>query len=457
MKVEVEWKKVVKPSAPTPHHLRKLKLSSMDEPLPPHYTGIIFYYADNAENSGVDIVQRLHRMEKSLSQILTIFYPLAGRYIEDGCFIDCNDHGVEFVHAKVDARIDRLLHGKPDPDLLDGLSRFPGELAGNPLVVIQANVFECGGLVIGVRMTHKIADMYSMAMFVSSWATACRGNTHGIVRPSFELSSIFPMKESSFATGSEPCVSDESSKSPSKESSVATGPEPSISDEKLVTNRFRFDGKVISKLKSLAVADAPGSTADNSPPSRLEVVSALISTALVDIDLSKHGKLRPFVISMTMNLREKIGLAVPANSFGNFATVLYAQFGRAMADGSKLVFKEAVSVINEMLRKSRARYARVEEGEELSTMVKDSLTEFMEHATSSEKHFIAFSSWCRFPLYEIDFGWGRPTLVGLPPVSFRSVFLMDAEDNEGIDAWVTLKEDEMIPFKHEAEIQASTS
>jgi hypothetical protein len=37
-----------------------------------------------------------------LSEILTLFYPLAGRYIKDNLSVDCNDEGVELLEAKVD-------------------------------------------------------------------------------------------------------------------------------------------------------------------------------------------------------------------------------------------------------------------------------------------------------------------------------------------------------------------
>ncbi|KAK2631625.1 hypothetical protein EUGRSUZ_L02665, partial [Eucalyptus grandis] len=143
MKVEIQWKKLVKPSVPTPSDQRKWKLTSIDELQMPNYVGVIFYYRDNAGNPGVNISQRLHQMEESLSKTLTLFYPMAGRYIEDddGCFIDCNNLGVEFVHAKVDGRIDQLLHRDPDMDSLEYLSQFPNNLVGNPLVVIQVNTF----------------------------------------------------------------------------------------------------------------------------------------------------------------------------------------------------------------------------------------------------------------------------------------------------------------------------
>ncbi|XP_039165176.1 acetyl-CoA-benzylalcohol acetyltransferase-like [Eucalyptus grandis] len=255
MKLEVQWKKLVKPSVPTPNNRQKLKLTSLDHLQMPIYIGVMFYYRDNAENPGVDISQRLLQMEESLSETLTLFYPMAGRYIEDdGCFIDCNDLGVEFIHAKVDGQIDKLLHGDPDIDLLQRLSKYPTDVAGNPLIVIQVNTFECGGLAISMRFTHKIGDMYTMAMFINSWATACRGNADAMVCPSFELSSLFPVKELAV-----PILS------PRR-----------IGNKELITSRLRFNADALSKLKALARDNAKDSMANDSQPSRVEVVSALI-------------------------------------------------------------------------------------------------------------------------------------------------------------------------------------
>ncbi|XP_030525154.1 acetyl-CoA-benzylalcohol acetyltransferase-like [Rhodamnia argentea] len=437
MKVEVQWKKLVKPSVPTPSNRRKWKLSSMDELQMPNYVGVIFYYRDDAENPGVDISKRLQKMEESLSKTLTIFYPMAGRYIEeDGCFIDCNDLGVEFVHAKVDGQIDQLLHGDPDMDLLDILSQFPTNLVGNPLVVIQVNTFDCGGLAIALRSTHKISDVYTMAMFVNSWATACRGNIDMTICPSFELSSLFPAKAST----------------------VPNWPPPrTIGDKELVMSRFRFSGNAISKLKALARDDAKDSTPNNSQPSRVAVVSALISRALASIDQYKHGEQRSFVIYMTFNLREKINLAIPANSCGNLFAMIFGRSCEPIASKSKLEFKEMVNITSKMISDARKKYAAVVDREEFCSMVCNSIAEFVENVSSGEECPIAFSSWCRFGLYEIDFGWGRPVLVHNISLNLKSIFLMDHEESGGIDAWITTSEDEMILLKQDPDILAFTS
>ncbi|KAK3420111.1 hypothetical protein EUGRSUZ_G00905 [Eucalyptus grandis] len=432
MKLEVQWKKLVKPSVPTPNNRQKLKLTSLDHLQMPIYIGVMFYYRDNAENPGVDISQRLLQMEESLSETLTLFYPMAGRYIEDdGCFIDCNDLGVEFIHAKVDGQIDKLLHGDPDIDLLQRLSKYPTDVAGNPLIVIQVNTFECGGLAISMRFTHKIGDMYTMAMFINSWATACRGNADAMVCPSFELSSLFPVKELAV-----PILS------PRR-----------IGNKELITSRLRFNADALSKLKALARDNAKDSMANDSQPSRVEVVSALIGRAFVNICRNKHGEQRTFLVCMPVNLREKINLAIPANSCGNIFAIVWARSGQPTAGKIELEFNGMVNVMRGMIADAKTKYTTVVDGEELCSMVGDSLAEFVKIVARGEDCRFGFSSWCRLGLYENDFGWGRPVLVSNTPSNFESIFLIDDEESRGIDAWITVGKDEMILLKQDSEIR----
>ncbi|KAL3729942.1 hypothetical protein ACJRO7_027010 [Eucalyptus globulus] len=180
MQVQVQWKKLVKPLAPTPRYRKKLKLAPTNEIKVPFYVGTIFCYGDDAKNPGVDTLQKVNRREKSLSETLTLFYPMAGRYI--------------LAHARVNGQIDQLLHGDPDMDLIDRLSKFPTNVAGNPLVVIQVNTFECGGLVMGLRFTRKIGDVCTMAMLINSWAAACQGSTDSVVCPKFRVVNSAPDK-----------------------------------------------------------------------------------------------------------------------------------------------------------------------------------------------------------------------------------------------------------------------
>ncbi|KAI8027715.1 hypothetical protein LOK49_LG02G03085 [Camellia lanceoleosa] len=88
MKPQILSKKLIKPSTPTPRH--HLKLSFMDQLIPPTYLNMIFYYSSYTK---VDDNERCAQLEQSLAQTLTKFYPLAGRLIEGDLLIHCYDEG----------------------------------------------------------------------------------------------------------------------------------------------------------------------------------------------------------------------------------------------------------------------------------------------------------------------------------------------------------------------------
>ncbi|KAI6677843.1 hypothetical protein NL676_038639 [Syzygium grande] len=222
-------------------------------------------------------------------------------------------------------------------------------------------------------------------------------------------------------------------------------------------SRFRFSGDAILKLKALARVDAKDSMAKNFQPSRVEVVSALLSRALVNIDRYKHGEGRTFAVYMTFNLREKINLTIPANSCGNFFAMIFGRSGQPVSGKRNLKFNGMVNIIHNMISDAKTKYATLVDREEFCSMVGNSIAEFVETASSSEECTIAFSSWCRFGLHEIDFGWGRPVLVSSISLNLRSIFLVDDEEGRGIDAWTTTSEDEMTLLKQDPDILAFTS
>ena len=55
--------------------------------------------------------------------------------------------------------------------------------------------FDCGGLVIRVRIHHILVDGLSAASFVSAWATASREGLRKSIVPTFGLNSFFPENE----------------------------------------------------------------------------------------------------------------------------------------------------------------------------------------------------------------------------------------------------------------------
>ncbi len=70
----------------------------------------------------------------------------------------------------------------------------------------------------------------------------------------------------------------------------------------------------------------------------------------------------------------------------------------------------------------------------------------------------SFTSLCRFPIYEADFGWGKPVWVGSASLTFKNlVTFFDTNSGNGIEAWVNLKEEDMVKFERDEELLAYVS
>ncbi|KAI3774601.1 hypothetical protein L1987_49160 [Smallanthus sonchifolius] len=95
MEIKIRSTQFIKPSKPTPENLRHFKLSLLDQLAPSSYITPIFYYKTCAHE--VDISDICGQQVNSLSEVLNLYYPLAGRVTEDGLEVDCNDQGIKYL------------------------------------------------------------------------------------------------------------------------------------------------------------------------------------------------------------------------------------------------------------------------------------------------------------------------------------------------------------------------
>ncbi|KAJ6676262.1 ACETYL-COA-BENZYLALCOHOL ACETYLTRANSFERASE-LIKE [Salix viminalis] len=174
MKVQILSRKLITPSSPTPRHLQNLKISWLDQFLSPHnYLPFIFYFPSNGDENNVE---RSKQLQNSLSETLTIFYPLAGRYIDNNLryidnnlIIHCNDEGVEYTEAQVSGCLSQFLEGgELETERRNHLAPHPVQPDNSPLVLIQFNMFESGGVAIGLCVTHRAADAYTRFVFTGA-------------------------------------------------------------------------------------------------------------------------------------------------------------------------------------------------------------------------------------------------------------------------------------------------
>ncbi|KAK7382645.1 hypothetical protein VNO80_01601 [Phaseolus coccineus] len=173
MKVEIVSKERIKPSSPTPNKLQHFKLSLLDQLAPPFYVHVLLFYSPS---DATDITTISHKLKASLSQLLTLYYPFCGT-LRDNSFVECNDEGVVFTHSTLPIDLSTILK---NPHLHRINQLFPFDPYNPPretlleTMAVQLNQFTCGGVALGICLSHKIADASSAASFLTAWAAISR-------------------------------------------------------------------------------------------------------------------------------------------------------------------------------------------------------------------------------------------------------------------------------------------
>ncbi|WRX14193.1 hypothetical protein QQP08_006680 [Theobroma cacao] len=424
MKVEITSRQTIKPSSPTPYHLKNFRLSLLDQLLPSFYGLIVFFYASTPsthhqnEDCRSKSCDRSHILKSSLSKVLTHFYPMAGR-LKDATSIDCNDEGAYFVEARIDCQLSDFLK-QPDMEALNGFlpttDPETSKAASGCNLLVQLTTFECGGTAISICLLHKNTDVSSLATFLQSWTAIARDSGEA-VSPEFVGASLLPPGDLSFM----PPVNNPSGN--------------------FVTKRFKFEASKIASLKAKA--------AGQFVPSRVEVVLALILKCSVAASRAKSGLARPIALFQAVNLRKRIVPPLPENSIGNLIWTVPVFLG----DG-EMELNELVTVMRREMTQFCNEKANKFKGDDGFLLITESLKERRELCKDAAVY--RCTSWCRFPLYEMDYGWGKPVWVSSASLSFRNiVVLIDTKNGDGIEAWVTLEEQEMSIFECDKELLGS--
>ncbi|KAF7140410.1 hypothetical protein RHSIM_Rhsim06G0172000 [Rhododendron simsii] len=434
MKVEILSSKVIKPSIPTPLHLKEHKISFLDQLVSPIHFGMVFFFLPSdsksstaVSNTNENSSKTCDQLERSLSATLSRYYPLAGRFFKGGFVVDCNDQGVEFWRAKVNGEIAGIVRGSPEMKLIDALVPDPLGMARSdpwPVLAVQINVFDCGGIAMGIRILHTIGDGVSVLAFLKDWGSGDRAGLKQelVCCPSFELGSLFPAR---------------------KLVELKPLPPANSPPNRLVTKCFLFDGATISALKSEAVASGSGELAERKP-SRVQVVTAHIWRALIQISQAKHGHLRPSLMSFAMSLRGRlIPFQIPENSYG---TLVGHTTVRYNPGESNTELNTLVGLLRNAITKTGNDYAKARHSNEIYSMLINYYNE-IGGDKPGEVDLCRFTSWCGFSCYGINFGWGRPSWVATVSKGVELVFLLDDISGDGIEAWVTLNEDDMVEFE----------
>ncbi|ESR56251.1 hypothetical protein CICLE_v10021927mg [Citrus x clementina] len=167
-------------------------------------------------------------------------------------------------------------------------------------------MFVCGGMVIGLCISHRIVDATVLHKFSDERAKASRIGIHRVdnIELSFSLAMLLPTREIV------------------PESMYVLPRKPGL---KTASKTFVFYRLGISSLWT---------NADNKGlkrlPSRLQFVTTVIWKAL------KHGRLRPSLIAHMLNLRGRTLLPISDDCYGNPIKPIFIRFFQEMSKSIQL-------------------------------------------------------------------------------------------------------------------------
>ncbi|KAI4340662.1 hypothetical protein MLD38_025474 [Melastoma candidum] len=430
MKVEVISTDIIKPSIPTPDHLWNFGLSLFDQLTPVLYTPIILYYPMRDQDDRLvwpSSADSLHRLRSSLSVVLSRFYPLAGRMRDNMC-IECDDRGAKFLEAKVNCELSEVLT-RPSPQLLRML--LPAQVESlesrtGHLLLVQANLFECRGLAIGICVSHKIADAGAMSNFIKSWADVANEiDPTEIKSLGLNASSLVPPL-----------------------SHFTNPPEVEFHEGKTTMKRYVFSSSSLAALVKEIASEGHGLR-----PTRLEAVSALLWKCLMETSKRIRGCKRRSFFSHAVNLRGRMPEPFPkvSMSLGNLLGGFRAEITE---ENEEIHLAEAVRRLQHAKEDYFENFVKNEMvGEKIPSAVLGGAKAYGELLSDPEVDFYNCTSWCKFPLYDADFGWGKPVWASVVSAEFKDAILMiDGRGGEGMEVWLSLEQNHMAEFEREEDL-----
>ncbi|XP_010667050.1 shikimate O-hydroxycinnamoyltransferase isoform X2 [Beta vulgaris subsp. vulgaris] len=420
MSIHVKESIMVFPAKETPK--KTLWLSSIDLVRPSPYAHLPFIYIytpKNEEQKNSKFVNS-QVLRESLSRVLVPFYPVAGRLkknnINNRIEIDCNAAGALFIDAETPHFLGdfggfeppsvelRKLVMPPPCDYSAGLSLFP-------LLMVQLTRFECGSVCICFAVHHHVADGIGHLYFINSWARLAKGLQLDVQPFHDRALHLAPRKP------------------PQVKFQHLEYEPPSPHKGEMATARecvFKLYKDQINTLRSEATTSVPVEE-ENYKLSTYEVLAGHVwRSACKARDLTGDE-----IVKLYIPTDGRSRLKDPNLPQGYFGNVLFFTTCSAKAcDIMRKPLSYAASKVHEALQK-------VENEEYLRSAIdylelQSDITTSARGALSVTCPNLSINSWGRLPLYEADFGWGKPEFVGRGGIRFEGeAYFVPSPNREG--------------------------
>nr|GMC87050.1 shikimate O-hydroxycinnamoyltransferase-like [Ipomoea batatas] len=409
-KVSVRKKEVVAAARPLQEHC--LPHSNLDLLFPPVDVGVFLCYQKPAAASDQTTTDEHHAtfgsvvntLKAALSEALVSFYALAGEVEQNLAGepeLICNNRGVDFVQAFSDVEHRKLNLYNPD-DSVEG-KLVPKKKHG--VLAIQATELKCGGIVVACTFDHRVGDAYSTNMFLVSWSEIAQAKQQSQL-PCFRRSLIFPRRPGHYDLSVANMYVPISSLLP---------PEPGV-EESLISRIYCVTAEQITHLQSQANDYSDKDSADKLKHPRCTKVEAFCAFLWKNVASGESRRnFKNFRLGIVVDGRASLssGDQNKAKCFeGYFGNVLSIPFGeKRIEELRENPLAWVASAVHEFLAKVCAR--------------------------SGDGTAVVVSSRQRFPVRQIDFGWGKPAFGSYHfPRGGQSGYVMPMPSPKGNGDWI---------------------
>ncbi|VVA35312.1 PREDICTED: shikimate [Prunus dulcis] len=428
--VSVRESTLVKPAEETPRQV--LWMTNLDLVILGNHTPSVYFYRQN-QNS----VHGHHNnffdpqvLKQALSKALVPFYPLAGRLGMEGNGrgeIDCNAEGALFVVAETGSTIDDFGDLAPTLEfrkLIPAVDYSTG-ISTYPLLVLQVTYFKCGGVSLGVGLEHRVADGLSGLHFVNTWSDIARG---------LDLT-IPPFIDRTLLRARDPPQPAFDHIEYLPDPPIKTGTK-AVGDESATVSIFRLTREQLNILKAKSKED--GNTINYTTYEMLAGHIWKCASVARELPDDQETKLH-----IAVDGRSRLQPPLPPGFFGN---VVFA--GAPIAAAGDLKSKPtwyAASCIHDTVVRMDNDYLRsaldyLELQPDLSPLVRGA------HTFRCPR--LGITSWSRLPIYDADFGWGRPIFMGPGGMGYEGLaFVLPSATNDGsLSVAISLQSQHMKSF-----------
>uniref|UniRef100_A0ACD5YXL7 Uncharacterized protein n=1 Tax=Avena sativa TaxID=4498 RepID=A0ACD5YXL7_AVESA len=369
----------VSPSGETPRE--GLWLSALDLVLAKRgHTPLVHVYS--ASDVAADDFFSVDKLKKSMAKALVPFYPLAGRLGVDSdgrIEINCNAEGALFVVAHSDRTVEDFSDSKPSSELRK-LFRPPVR-PESVILAVQVTFLKCGGVVLGTAVHHAVADGPSTFHFIRTWASYCRdGESAAIVLPCHDHALL--------RARSPPLVRPETTPMFCSKLAMCESPGTSV----VATRVFAFSKDQLHALKRHCGG-----------VSTFCAVSALVwQCVCVARQLDPDATTR---MNFPVDVRPRLKPPLPERYFGNgivnvFATAVVKDVvSETLAAVASRVKDSTERFDDELLRSAVDYFEMAEKGGP------------PEDSGNLPETELRMNSWFHLPMYDADFGWGKPRVM----------------------------------------------